>query len=137
MQLVRPLTQKGETIVEVLIAIAVIGSVLGTSYAIVSRNNKSYQQSNERVEALKLAESQLESVRNTDKSSLSGEFCIVAGTVQAYSDTNCKVGDRYLVKVKKTPSGVAGDQSATYEASVGWESINGSGQDSVSLLYRI
>lgn len=53
-------SQKGDTIVEVLIAIAVISSVVGTAYAITNRNVQTNQQSQERSRAIKVAETQFE-----------------------------------------------------------------------------
>lgn len=130
MRLIMPRNQRGDTIVEVLIAIAVIGSVLGTSYAIVNRNAKSYQQINERTEALKLAEGQMESLR-TLSHLVSGDFCIRDGSVVtgAAMETGCVIDDRYNIKVTGAASGL-------YITTVEWDSING-GTDRVGLRYRI
>ena len=52
--------QTGDTIVEVLSAIAVSSAVLGTAYGITNRTVKNQQQITEHSIALKLAEQQLE-----------------------------------------------------------------------------
>lgn len=57
------LNQVGDTIVEVLIVTAVLGLVLAGSYAIASRSLKGMRASQERGEALKLAEGQIESIK--------------------------------------------------------------------------
>lgn len=126
--------QRGETIVEVLIAIAVIGSVLGTSYAIVSRNNSSYQQVSERTQALKFAEQQLEFIRGLAPASRtaipsSDTFCITGTTIE-YDENNCKYdNDRYLVT--STKSG-----TSNFAVKVAWDGINGDAEE-VELGYRI
>ena len=56
----KKLNQAGDTILEVLIAIAVVGLVLGLSYTSVNRSLKATRASQERGEAIKIAESQLE-----------------------------------------------------------------------------
>lgn len=55
--------QLGDTIVEVMIAVAVIGLTLASSYAIVVSSLKSARQAQERGEALKLAEGQVEQLK--------------------------------------------------------------------------
>ena len=52
--------QRGDTIIEVLLAMTVIGMSLGISYGIANRATQTGRQAQERTEALKLAESQLE-----------------------------------------------------------------------------
>lgn len=138
MQLIRFKNQRGDTIVEVLIAVAVLSAVLATSYAIVGRNTKSYQQVNEHTEALKLAETQLERLGSIAKGDDTGlkdsvftgtaPFCIGAGTVTA---GNCTAGPdgRYRVRVERP-------NPDRFEAVVEWDGIN-SGTDRVSLSYRI
>ncbi len=58
------LSPKGDTIVEVLIALAVLGVVMTAGYAISTRSLSSVRAAQERSEALKIAESQLELLRN-------------------------------------------------------------------------
>jgi Tfp pilus assembly protein PilV len=55
--------QKGDTIVEVLIAMAVAASVLALSYSTMNRNLLITQDSQERTEASKLAQGQIEALR--------------------------------------------------------------------------
>ena len=53
----------GDTLVEVMIALAIIGSVIAISYSTASRSLRVGRQAQERVEALKLAEGQVESLK--------------------------------------------------------------------------
>lgn len=73
--------QAGDTIVEVLIAIAALAAVLGGAYATVSRAQQATQSAQERAEATKQVESQLEALKSillagTKTQPATGAFCI-------------------------------------------------------------
>ncbi len=53
----------GDTIIEVMIALAIIGLVISMSYATTQRSLKTGQAAQERIEALKVAESQVETLK--------------------------------------------------------------------------
>lgn len=55
--------QHGDSIIEVLLAIAVIGMVLGASYATATRALRASRYAQEQTEALKLAESTVEKLK--------------------------------------------------------------------------
>lgn len=55
--------QNGDTLVEIMLAIAIVGMVLGASYATATRALRTGRFAQEQTEALKLAESQLEKVK--------------------------------------------------------------------------
>lgn len=59
----KKLNFRGDTIVEALIATVIIGLTVGLAYGIASRSLRSAQQSQERLEALKLAEGQVEAMK--------------------------------------------------------------------------
>lgn len=80
-------SQSGTTIVEILLALSIAGAVIAAGFAAVNRSTQSVQQSQERSEAVKVAESQIEQVRSlfssdedTDVEQItgsdSGSFCI-------------------------------------------------------------
>lgn len=154
MQLKRQLGQAGDTIVEVLIAIAVISAVLGSAYAITNNSVKSNQEAQEHSAALKVAESQLEQLKgwmekgNTVPGTGSN-FCMYVGadnsnqleqsgenlpsTDASKYPANCKkahdtVTDRFLTIINRT-----GD---TYTVHVDWDGPKGI-RDSVSMVYRV
>lgn len=112
MQLIKKLGQRGDTIVEVLIAIAVVSGVLATSYAIVNSNTRSSQQASERVEALKLAEEKIELLR--------------IGT-EPTNQSNVGPNNRYKVAVTKSDN--------LYNIVVSWDRLGG-GTENVTLRYR-
>jgi type II secretory pathway pseudopilin PulG len=82
MKYLRKLNQSGDTIVEVLIAIAVLTSVLGAAYSIMSLNMAKLRDNQERTEASKIAQSQIEALIGISKTDLSilpsgtSPFCI-------------------------------------------------------------
>jgi prepilin-type N-terminal cleavage/methylation domain-containing protein len=55
--------QAGDTIVEVMIALAIIGSVIAMAYATTTRSLRVGRQAQERGEALKLVEGQIEALK--------------------------------------------------------------------------
>ncbi len=59
----KPLNNVGDTIVEVLIATALVSSILGGAYATSNLSLRSTRQAEERVEALKYTEAQIEKLR--------------------------------------------------------------------------
>ncbi|HUC89835.1 MAG TPA: prepilin-type N-terminal cleavage/methylation domain-containing protein [Patescibacteria group bacterium] len=88
--------QRGDTIVEVLISLAVISLVLGGAYATANTSLQITRSSQERSNATKLAESQIEQLKglaNTNPSALfsaPSPFCIYQQTtVVSASDSRC------------------------------------------------
>jgi len=92
------IAQTGDTIIEVLIAIAIISLVLASAFAITSRDLQDIHQAQEHTSGLKFAENQLEQLRSMATSNFSdpanpgpsytifsdpNAFCInTSGTVQ-------------------------------------------------------
>lgn len=60
---IRQLDIKGDTIVEVMLALSVLGAVIVGGYSIATRSLNGVRVSQERGEALKIAEGQIETVR--------------------------------------------------------------------------
>lgn len=54
---------RGDTIIEVILALAVLGGVIVGGYSIATRSLRGVQASNERNEALKIAEGQIENLK--------------------------------------------------------------------------
>ncbi len=150
--------QVGDTIVEVLICIAIMAGVLASAYAIVSRTSNNSQQAREHSQALKVAESQVELLKallvtqpgqafcmTRDPASptktLNGFVALNAPTVptamSAYP-TECRVPygaetERFWVSITKdrlTPG------PGTYKVHVKWDGATG-GIDSVELAYKV
>ncbi len=76
----------GDTIVEVLVAVAVVSLVLGGAFTSTRRSANATRTAQEQGEALKLAESQLEQIKIAVDSKTpdvfgAGNFCIAAGII--------------------------------------------------------
>ena len=137
------LGQAGDTIVEVLLAIAVVSSVLGGAFVSANRSLRGTQVSSERGEALKLVEGQLESLKaalkDKTKADLiylpaTGDFCLDGNAdVEAnVSLATCNVGPagRYGLAINRS-------NTDTFTASATWDKIGGSNQpETVSIVYR-
>ncbi len=63
MRSIRHIGQRGDTMVEVLLAIAVVSSVLAISYSIMNRNLLTLRDNQERTAAAKVSQGQLEALR--------------------------------------------------------------------------
>lgn len=156
MQLALPnLPQRGDTIVEVLIAIAVISSVLGTAYAITNRSVQTNQSSAERSVATKVAESQLELLKSFTKAGnnvASNRFCMYIDTAtgqlslqtiptapphpdNCFRDSNANLsvlGDkRYQVAIDRDVNGTV----SLFSVNVNWDGPTGQA-DSLSMVYK-
>ncbi len=160
----RRLKQRGDTIVEVLIAIVVVSSVLIGAFVSAQRSTNITRQSEERAEALKVAESQVEQLRKaalSNQGSLfdplaSNQFCVdITGSRFALGaafpasvsadnfsvyPANCQIsygGITYYVAVIR--SGVTGAPSdiPVFVVHTRWDRAGGGGNEELTLAYRI
>ncbi|HEX5456625.1 MAG TPA: hypothetical protein VFW77_04675 [Candidatus Saccharimonadales bacterium] len=135
--------KKGDTIVEVLIGIAVLGLVLSISYSLANRNTQYIQQSQERGEAQKISEAQLELLRNyltpeTDWSS-AGYKCFndnsppqpTATAAQCQKGTRDSGVGRYRVRINYDSS------TKTYTVNTTWSSLTSVPQQTLALSYKL
>src|SRR5438105_550518 len=94
---IKQLSDRGDTIVEVLLAIGVITLILSGAFVTTNHSLQGERESQERVSALKLIESQVEqakSISATNAASLfppktTSPFCIIGGVVSY--NTSCIV----------------------------------------------
>lgn len=90
--------ERGDTMVEVLIAIAVVSLILGGAYVTTNRSLQATRAAQERSIALKLAESQIERIKALVSTSPSlvfsapSPFCISAATGQPVAASNMACG---------------------------------------------
>lgn len=140
--------QRGDTIVEVLFALAVLGAVLGSSYVVVNRNVKTNQSSQERLAAVKIAESQLERLKVASVTNpailASNDICLTeTNQVEPSSSNRCRVDAAgsptsdvlaYRIAITKVTD------TATvikYKISVKWLNIRGAGDDTLDYFYEV
>ena len=136
------LNHRGDTIVEVLISIAVASLVLAGAYAISNRNVASTQDTQEHSQALLIAQRQIEGLRalaqDSSWSGLGGNSCVIgatpalapAGACNLKSDgsTGCSAQPCYRVTITSS--------SGIYEVKVAWTSVLG-GNSQITMVYGI
>jgi prepilin-type N-terminal cleavage/methylation domain-containing protein len=156
----RNLHQAGDTIVEVIIVLAIFGLALSICYATANRSLLNARQAQENSIATELAQSQIESLRSLASNSsgsndiftTSGLFCIVNNTIV----TGFTVATLALLTSStyaEYPTGSPGCNDLTYNlyhtaiqyvaatdtftTKITWDDVLGQGQDSVTLSYRL
>lgn len=138
--------QAGDTIVEVMIAIAIVSFVLVAAYVTANKNTLINQDTQERGQALQLVTTQLEFLRNNHGISASNNCFDASGTPKAaiVGPTNpCLVsGDgtqdasgvqpAYTIAIAQPGGG-----STTYKVQVTWASLlSGHTNDNVTMYYQ-
>lgn len=147
--------QRGDTIIEVLISMAVISLVLGGAFATTRRSQTGVLDSQEHATALKLVESQLEQLRS-DASSASpavfsgtATFCMVGDSVVSSSvatpavscaqdssgnQAAANVEPSYTLLIERVPSINSG---YVFNVQATWDEVSGTGHGSESMTYRL
>jgi len=144
------LTETGDTIVEVLISIAVVSLVLGGAYVTTNKSLQGTRDAEERGNAIKLSESQLELLKAmlsdpTNAAAVDGkttDFCITqsggAFALPAAGTTACRLDARGVQKSTGEPAfnvSVHKSGSDVYAIKTTWNSIL-KGVNNVQLTYR-
>jgi type II secretory pathway pseudopilin PulG len=157
--------QRGDTIVEVLIALAVLGSALGLSYATANRSLAGARQAQEHSEALQIAQGQLELLRSQATANpglfTTGHptyFCMDTAGLHNFSsnihsasdlqdpanyDAACRGignGQFYNVSINDGINVDAqgnDDGTGNFTVSVIWDDVRTTGKDNVTLVYRL
>src|SRR6056297_1097853 len=83
--------QRGDTIIEVMLAMSVIALVLGSSYAIANRSTRIGREAQERTEALKEVETQVERLKTV--ASLNGNPLVDFPTEGAFCIAETESGE--------------------------------------------
>ncbi len=139
----KKLRQNGDTIIEVLMALAVLSIVLTGAYVSSNRSFKNSRQAQERGEALKLIEGQVEQLKAMSEDGNGGifsnlDYCISSGTIISPSGSaNCSFDSgsvspgRYNVSIKHSSTT---DPVFTVQAT--WENAIGNGNDQLKIVYK-
>jgi Tfp pilus assembly protein PilV len=137
---IRRLGRRGDTIVEVLLAMVVISSMLGGAFVVANKSLIASRDSQERGVALKLAEGQLERLKMLSESNPSvifgnlNTFCIKTNnTVVATPDAGCKIssGATYQISITRSNAG------SIFTAVVSWDKSGSDGTNYVRLYYMV
>ncbi|HYH75163.1 MAG TPA: prepilin-type N-terminal cleavage/methylation domain-containing protein [Candidatus Saccharimonadales bacterium] len=141
----RTRAERGDTLVEVLISIAIISLILGGAYVATTRSLTATRDAQERSDGLKLVESQVEQVKNivaTEPDDIFGSapasYCISAGAIVTSTNNACKVNAAGAYAAGKKPEY---NLSITRSGSVftiinSWEGVLGN-NTSVQMKYRL
>jgi prepilin-type N-terminal cleavage/methylation domain-containing protein len=139
--------QRGDTLVEVLIAIAVISLILAGAYVTTNRSLYATRSAQERSNALKLAESQIEQLKGlagSNPTALFGgavpnPFCISnTGTVVPAANPACSVGTTGVPTTVEPIFRLSIARSGnTFTLTETWIDVGGKQTDSLQLKYRV
>jgi type II secretory pathway pseudopilin PulG len=139
------LNSAGDTIIEVMIVLAVLGLSIGIAYATANRSLLNARQAQESAEASSLAQGQVEQIRanspDTSSPIYGGDpFCFDGNTftnITTSPPDSCKgasgYNDRYDTKITRD----AASPNYTYTVTVTWDDVLGEGTDSSTLIYRV
>ncbi len=133
------LHEKGDSIVEVLIALAIISSVLVSAFAITTKNVQSLQDNQERIQAQNLVQGQIESLRAQNGITTSGGcFNGVIETSACNAFTQSGSGATYTVSVTG-PAGLNHAPPSLYTVTVRWtgQSDKTNNASQASMVYRL
>lgn len=153
--LMKYLNNTGDTIIEVLISMAVVSMVLGGAFVVTHQSQVGVRNSQEHAEALKLVESQLEQLRGDTQSAIAAStpFCMYNETIQsaviAPQSANCtqnpagqsnQPDSRYYLTISRCKSVGCGNYipgSNLFTVTVTWPQVTGQGNGQESMVYRL
>lgn len=151
----------GDTIVEVLIALTVISLVLGGAYVSANRSLNNSRQAQERGEALKIVQSQVERLKFVASGSddtifiIPNTFCFDSNNTihtatnparvtnppvdqdnfSLYTSPNCKgqgLGQLFNISIERNTT-----NPNQFTAFARWDRVGGVGKEEVKLVYRV
>lgn len=139
--LIKRLYSRGDTIVEVLLAIAVASIVLTGAYVVSNQSLKGTRAGEERGEALKFVQSQVEQLKyaatvsptNSTLFSHVTPFCLDASN-NISSSCTVGIGVQYSLTINRSGSAANG---YTFTVAATWDSVFGTGKDNVTMLYKL
>ncbi|HEX5395388.1 MAG TPA: hypothetical protein VFW52_03510 [Candidatus Saccharimonadales bacterium] len=146
--------QLGDTIVEVMAAITIIGLALGTAYALSNRSYKTGQSTVERSQALALAQGQVEFLKNlglngeidnlltTSNYGNGGKFCFrddTGAVVSAGTGSYCypygQSDNKSLYNIDISYCGGGGCSPNVFTVTASWEALGGR-QNQLMVYYK-
>lgn len=138
------LNQGGDTIVEVLMAIAIVSLVLGGAYVTTNKSLRATRDAQEHTNALKLIEGQVEQIKSVAASdpdalfATTGSFCINAGAITPASSNVCRLNSSGNPTTTPPIYNLSIVRSGNlFTASVAWDSVMGTGTAREQMVYRI
>jgi prepilin-type N-terminal cleavage/methylation domain-containing protein len=130
-------SQRGDTIVEVMIAIVVVSMVLVAAYVTTTHNINGLQDTQEHSQALQLAQTQLEHLHNATTEPTNHQCFNNAGGIT--SGVSCKVdasGNPTTSQLQYTID-ITNNSPPTFQVTITWASLdNGGVTNNVTLYYQ-
>lgn len=146
----KKLSERGDTIVEVLVAIGVLSLILAAAFVLTNRSLQGTRSAQERLNATKLVETQLEQIKHlaaTDSDAIFGtgvpvtppSFCIGSdGTVKVSSTSACQVGPDGGTPTSQPVYNLSVTRSGnTFTVRNVWLSVSGRNNEAVEMSYRV
>jgi prepilin-type N-terminal cleavage/methylation domain-containing protein len=130
--------QAGDTIVEVIVVLAVLGLAISISYATANRSLLATRQAEEASQATTLLQAAVPSGQPNNIYG-AGSFCVsYVPTLQVVASSNsaCHQRNLYNVAVSYAATDASG-QIDTFTAVATWPDAQGEGSDTTTLVYRI
>lgn len=143
--MLKRLTERGDTIVEVLISIAVVSLILGGAYVTTNRSLQSSRASQERTNGTKLVEGQLEAIKdlaNTTPAAVfngPSPFCINLSDETVKSGT-CTVNANGGSVQTGEPSyrlSVVRTNTNTFTITNTWDRVGSGTPEKIVMTYRV
>ena len=127
---------KGDTMIEVMICLVVAGMMIGSVSTLARKSTININTARERVNALKIAETQAELIRTQATAKFGAAFCFDTNSVNV--NAPCTLDTLYTVRItppatNPTPD-ANGVQTFSYLITVTWSSIGG-GANTLTLPY--
>lgn len=139
--------RRGDTIIEVMVALAILGLAFAISYATANHALQVSQNSQEHSQALQYLDSQVELVRADTKDTnlyTSSPFCMVASTAKPTTNlsaadcTPTSGGANYKISVKYTPATNAdGVNQDIFTFTITWQGLGDLGQQHERIAYKL
>ena len=140
------LHEHGDTVVEVLISIALVSLVLSGAFVTANRSLQATRGAQERQNALKMVEAQVEQLKYLSGaspdaifgSSVPASFCIKAGIAVASSDAGCRVNAAGISTTAVPAYNLTVTRATNlFTVRASWDNVRGTGQDLVEIKYRV
>ncbi|HEY5152731.1 MAG TPA: type II secretion system protein [Candidatus Saccharimonadales bacterium] len=146
-KILHQLNRAGDTIVEVMVVLAILGLAISISYATANRSLLNARQAQENSEATELIQSQIEALRTltsvTDVPNIFNpalqNYCLVpTGVAPNIKYTNasgasCNMGSvPYQINITYSTA-----PTDTFTVTATWPDVLGEGNDTVTTIYRL
>lgn len=134
----------GDTIVEVLIVLAILGMAISIAYATANRSLINTRQAEENSEATTLVQTQIENLRNNASITTTTDpnyvydpaaFCFNGSSKQRAGGPSCTF-TAYNIGVSIAYAPIA-SPGGTFKVTAIWDDVSGEGTDSVVMSYRL